>query len=65
MRRLADRIIKNLYDDYVIEALLPHLPGKTSYDLDLILADPKRDAAIMLTKRLDEVEEAARGHVDG
>jgi hypothetical protein len=65
MYRTARRIVKSLLDDHVIKTLLPHLPGKTSYDLDLIFADMRPDVEILIAKRLEEVAEAARGHVDG
>jgi hypothetical protein len=60
MRRLADRIIKRIFDDYIIKTLRPRFPEVSSYDLDLLFADTKPDLAIMLTKRFEEVDAAAR-----
>lgn len=56
----ARNLVKQLFDEHVYKALLPHLPGKTVYDADLIFADTKPDIENLIAKKLDEVAEYAQ-----
>lgn len=60
MYRIARRIVKKLFDDHLYKALIPHLPGKTRYDADLIFADVRSVIETLIAKRLEEVADDAR-----